>query len=172
MEPPIPERNLKELYRRRLKEPLGKIYPDMNSALKQIDVKGKLVISVGDVVTKNLLQKGISPKLSIVDYKVERKPVDHTYDSAGFNLVLTAINPPGKITSDAWKQVERGLKRGKVLLEIDGEEDLLVLPVLAMARKGSVVFYGQPEDGVVAIPVDDAVKGYAKTLLNACFEAE
>lgn len=144
----------------------------MTSALKQIDVKGKLVISVGDVVTKNLLQKGISPKLSIVDYKVERKPVDHTYDSAGFNLVLTAINPPGKITSDSWRQVERGLKRGKVLLEIDGEEDLLVLPVLAMARKGSVVFYGQPEDGVVAIEADDKVKEYAKTLLNACFEAE
>jgi len=171
MEHHVPERTLKDLYRHRLREPLGKIYPDITSALRQVDVRGKLVISVGDVVTKNLLQKGISPKLSIVDYMVERKPVDHTYNGQ-FNLVLTASNPAGTITKDAWKQVERGIKRGKVLLEIDGEEDLLVLPVLAMARKGTVVFYGQPEDGVVAIEVNNTIKEYAKTLLNACFSTE
>jgi len=172
MEELVPNRTIKELYRPRLKEPLGKIYPNIAQALQQFDVKGKLVITVGDMVTKNIIEKGISPKLSIVDYRVERKPVDHTYDSAGFNLVLDAKNPPGKITSDAWEQVSRGLKRGKVLLEVEGEEDLLVLAVLALARKGSLVFYGQPEEGVVALEVNDQVKVYAKTLLNACFSID
>jgi len=172
MEEPIPNRTIKELYRPRLKEPLGKIYHSMPQALQQFDIKGKLVITVGDMVTKNIIEKGISPKLSIVDYKVERKSVDHTYESGGFNLTLSTNNPPGKITCDAWEQVSRGLKRGKVLLEVDGEEDLLVLVVLALARKGTLVFYGQPEEGVVAIEVTEQARGYAKTLLNACFSAD
>lgn len=172
MEPPTPDRTLKNLYRARLKEPLAKIYPDIKSAIGQTDIKGKLIVSVGDIVTKNLIEKGIVPKLSIVDYKVERKPVDHVYDSAGFNLILTANNPPGKITSEAWNNISRGLKRGKVLLEIDGEEDLLVLPVLFLARKGTLIFYGQPEEGVVFIEASNESRERAKVLLNACFETE
>jgi hypothetical protein len=172
MEEPTPNRTIKELYRPRLKEPLGKIYHNIAQALQQLDVRGKLIITVGDMVTKNIIEKGLSPKLSIVDYRVERKSVDHTYDSGGFNLTLNTANPPGKITTDAWEQVSRGLKRGKVLLEVDGEEDLLVLPVLAMARKGTIVFYGQPEEGVVAIEVNEQIRDYAKTLLNACFSAD
>jgi len=169
MEPP-PNWTLKNIYRHRLKEPLGKIYPDLGAALKEIDLKGRRIVSVGDQATKSLLEKIVSPTLSIVDYKIERKPVDYTYSS--FNLVLQAKNPAGKITSQAWENVSRGLKRGRVLLEIDGEEDLLVLPVMALARKGTVVFYGQPEEGIVVVEITGQSREYAKTLLNACFEAD
>jgi len=38
-------------------------------------------------------------------------------------------------------------------LIIDGEEDLLVLPVVQYAPIGSVVYYGQPGEGLVKVVV-------------------
>lgn len=161
---------LKNLYRNRLKEPLGKIYPDIGAVLAEMDLKGKKIISVGDQATKNLLERGISPMLGIVDYMIQRQPVGYTYSS--FKLVLKAKNPPGKITPQAWEAVSKALKKQNVLLEIEGEEDLLVLPVMALAGKGALIFYGQPEDGLVLVEMTKKSKEYAKTLLDACFSTE
>ena len=63
---------------------------------------------------------------------------------------------PGFISREAMKTIEHFfasyvLRPTSYVLLIDGEEDLLVLPVLEYAPIGSILYYGQPEraSGVV-----------------------
>ena len=49
---------------------------------------------------------------------------------------------------------------------VDGEEDLLVLPVLEYAPIGSILYYGQPGKGIVEVVVTNTVKKEAKNLLS------
>ena len=54
----------------------------------------------------------------------------------------------------------------KALIVVDGEEDLLALPVIVEAPEGSLVFYGQPSTGVVSITVSNSIKSKVKRMLK------
>jgi hypothetical protein len=49
---------------------------------------------------------------------------------------------------------------------VEGEEDLLALPLFAMAPDGSVVLYGQPLEGLVVVRITQAKKNQAKNLMD------
>jgi uncharacterized protein (UPF0218 family) len=50
---------------------------------------------------------------------------------------------------------------------VDGEEDLLALPIFALARDQSVVLYGQPLEGIVVVKIDNKLKEKAQDLLDS-----
>jgi len=52
------------------------------------------------------------------------------------------------------KAYELNKTGNKVLIVVDGEEDLAVLPCVITAPPGTVVLYGQPGEGVVLCEVD------------------
>jgi Uncharacterized protein conserved in archaea len=52
-----------------------------------------------------------------------------------------------------------------VILKVNGEEDLLTLPFCSYAPINSVIFYGQPNAGMVIIEVNDMVRIKAKSLI-------
>jgi hypothetical protein len=53
------------------------------------------------------------------------------------------------------KQGFQLIKAGyRVLILVKGEEDLAVIPAAILAPPGSLVFYGQPGEGVVICEVD------------------
>ncbi len=87
---------------------------------------------------------------------MERKPAQHdiVYD----NVTLKAVNPAGSITPELWKTVKQGFKLTnagyRVLILVNGEEDLAVIPCVILAPPGSLVLYGQPREGVVICEVD------------------
>ena len=121
---------LKEEMRSEFKKPIGTLYPSISDAKDSILSKeGKgLIISIGDVTTRKMLDEGIIPDLGIVDNMIERKPSDHEicYD----NVTLKAKNPSGTITDQLWKTIKEGFslveKAGyNVLIIVEGEEDLL-----------------------------------------------
>ncbi|MHB8605670.1 MAG: DUF359 domain-containing protein, partial [Thermoplasmatota archaeon] len=58
----------------------------------------------------------------------------------------------------------RGARR--VVVEVVGEEDLAALPAILAAPAGAVVAYGQPNQGVVCVVVDDASRARARDLLS------
>jgi len=158
---------LKKELRSTLRRPFGKLYPsldDVGGLLSESD----LLISVGDVTTKNLLDAGITPDISIIDYKIKRKPSKHKieYDA----VILHAKNPPGTIADELWDVIKEGIERVKksrknVLIVVDGEEDLSVLPCVLESSEGSLILYGQPGEGVVLVEVDK-VKDRAKNLIK------
>jgi len=52
------------------------------------------------------------------------------------------------------------------VLIVNGEEDLLVLPVLVEALLGSVLYYGQPNDGVVRVKISQKKKQLGRILMR------
>jgi uncharacterized protein (UPF0218 family) len=132
----------------------------------------KYIVSVGDKVTYTLLKHGITPFLSIVDYKLERK----SYPSKMKALIqkygtvrLQIKNPPGIITDELWdaiKTVMKNLKNGPVCIEVDGEEDLASLAAIYLAPGGVTVIYGLPNKGVVVVKATTANKQKVKEVLD------
>lgn len=157
--------SLKPACRIRLKRPLGKLVSD-EAKIKGL-LEGREIMTVGDHCTRNLLEWEFFPRLSIVDYKIQRKEVEIDY--RGFKTVLKLKNPPAAICKESWETISEALKEDKVLVEVDGEEDLLVLVVILLAPEGVLVCYGQPNEGLVLVEVDKSTKARASRALEFCF---
>ncbi len=165
---------LKKELRSEFKKPFGKIYPsviDTKEHLKDSLSKNGIVISIGDVTTQNMLNAGMVPDIGIVDNKIERRVSENEIRYE--NITLKAENPAGTITDDLQSSIEEAfssVEKGKVLIVVEGEEDLAVIPCVIMAPSGSVIFYGQPGEGVVLCEVDK-VKKTAEDLIKKLEEA-
>ncbi len=172
---------LKKECRDKLKKPLGKLVNErdllreIKSAFKKgrhpkqgnWSIKNEELITVGDKVTQTILELNLKPKLAIVDYKIERKKTEYSYRDK-FEEVIMAKNKAGTISSQAIEKIKESLKYKNCLLEIEGEEDLLTLPVILEMKKG-LVCYGQPKEGIVVVKVDKKKKLEIKELLKKCF---
>lgn len=160
---------LKKESREIFKKPFGKLY----STLHEVDtnfLENHFMISIGDATTKNLLDADIIPKIGIIDNRIEREISKHKieYDA----ITLNVDNPPGTITDELWKTIEKAkyiAKGSNVLIVVNGEEDLAVIPCVLMAPEDSIILYGQPGEGIVVVEADK-VKDTAKKMLDNNFE--
>lgn len=145
-----------ESLRSELAKPLGVV----RSSLARATGGARLIITVGDVTTKTFLDSGIVPQLMIIDHKVNRKPF------APFTLPsltrVRVVSGPGYISQSAIDAVKSDAR----IIEVEGEEDLLVLPVIIEAPIGAVVYYGQPGKGLVEVVVTKQTKKKAIELLK------
>jgi GTP-dependent dephospho-CoA kinase len=157
-----------------LKTPFGKLYRcNGEECLRRIVESLKnpaKIISIGDVTTYNLLKAGVMPDICIVDDRTMRLPVDHDMRKgtahASFRDVSVA-NPPGVITQELIDAIRKSMDSGKpVRIFVDGEEDLAVIPACEYAPVGSVVLYGQPNEGVVAVAVTEEKKRETLSLME------
>ena len=124
------------------------------------------IITVGDKVSRNLTDCGISVQLSIIDNRSMRKRAKPVV--LGHNVSLKVKNPPGTITEEAISAIRKALRIHKqVSIVVEGEEDLLTLPAVLFAPKNSAVVYGQPYEGVVLVKVTPEKKEEARKLLDA-----
>ncbi len=147
-----------------LGKPLGDVLvgSDIDASIhRNSDAK---IITVGDIATKTMLDAGITPTLAVIDGKVGRRPFHETLKTLQlqkvkpfrFNVVKSG---PGFISKDAMLVVQKtlegmGNQKGNLkVIIIDGEEDLLALPSILYAPIDSVVYYGQPQQGLVEIVV-------------------
>lgn len=157
-----------------LAKPLGPVLPDAEgSALAK---RAPFVVAVGDVTTERLLAAGVVPRLVVIDHKTKRTTETAAADAAVATLVkrgapvVRVANPAAVITEDLWNAVAAALAGavggGCTVLEVDGEEDLAALPAVALAPKGALVCYGQPDQGMVVVTVDDAVRAKVRQFLS------
>ncbi len=151
-----------------LKVPWGPLYPGESPEVS-FDPDSPL-IAVGDVTNQNVLDAGLRPKISVID-RVTRRNRPHEGPEArtqeGIELLrLSVNNPAGTITESLWEAMVLGLNHpGPVQVEVAGEEDLASLAAVALAPEGAQVAYGQPDEGMVVITVDPAVRAKAYELL-------
>jgi len=155
----LPE-NRRSLFR----QPFGILCPDIASALPLI--RGKVVYTVGDVVTYHLIQEGIVPALAIIDGHTMRAHCNRS--PAVFRKRLFARNPAGTLTRELRTALDAAVADPGTLILVDGEEDLAVIPLILSAPEGVIVLYGQPGEGVVVCKVNGAAKEKARALLS-CF---
>lgn len=153
-----------ETLRSELAKPLGKIISFKRGRLP------KLIITVGDVTTKAFLDAGTVPQLMIIDHKVNRKPF-FDLQSSLHTLIICIIkvtSGPGYISKSAIDAIRKafGVLDKPTRIEVEGEEDLLVLPVISEAPLGARVYYGQPGRGMVEVIVTAETKKKADMLFS------
>ena len=160
---------LPENLRDQLKIPLGDLIKEENVNKENILTKigsEPIVITVGDRTTENMINLGIMPQIQIVDGLEKRNqrlvPKDDT-----INTNLSCKNPPGEITEESTQVIQKAFScKLPVRIIVDGEEDLLVLPVCIFAPENSVVMYGQPNEGLVIVHITPDIQAKVQKILD------
>ena len=165
-----PPRQLRLEGREGLKTPKGDVFASRDGSpekrvIERIESEGPpIVISVGDVTTDTLLREGFTPDVMIIDGITKRGAYDGSF-SADCEYMI--YNPAAAIYPEAWSAINTAVQDEKTsLVIVDGEEDLMGFPAVLLAPEGAVVLYGQPDVGIVWIPVTSQNREIARALLN------
>jgi len=162
---------LPDKIRNELKKPLGILFSEKE--LLNFIKNEKFIVSIGDLVTYTLLKNNFKPLLCIVDYKTKRKKcskkIIDIIKSYGDER-LKVENPPGCITNELWNSIDNSYKKiskKRVIIEVDGEEDLATLPAILLAPNRDVtIIYGMPDKGVVVVKAIEENIIKAKNIIN------
>lgn len=154
---------LPDSLRDELKKPSGDIYLSKESIKHFFQ---KTVITVGDIVSSYCITYGFSPKVAIVDFKTQRSDVGPEIKNL-FHPTAQLANQAGTINS-AFGNIFLDLlqKKSPQTLLVEGEEDLLTLPVILLSPLESIILYGQKDLGMIAVIVTEEKKQFAKELLS------
>jgi len=136
--------------------------------LKQIIIEEKppKIIAVGDVVAKNMTEHHIPTNVIVVDNKVLRKTIKPIKVKA--ETTLHVKNPSGTISQEAWTTMQEALKHDQLTrVLVDGEEDLFTLVAVSLAPQNTLVVYGQPNQGVVAVKVAEETRRKVQIIIDA-----
>ena len=98
----------------------------------------KRIIAVGDATTERLISFNITPDIAVID-GVERRAL--RVRSINYHAKqMLCTNPAGTISKGAVEVLQSALETSSpVTIKVEGEEDMLALPLFFMAPKGSVV---------------------------------
>jgi len=109
--------------------------------------KHPIVIGVGDVVSKSIIQnKFLRPlvKYLFIDGESQRGRNQFRIPNLGNSIKKTFYNPAGFIKEEIFDFYQETINDdNRYLVVIDGEEDLLVIPAI-LESNNSFIFYGQP----------------------------
>lgn len=154
---------LPENLRVELKKPLG-VFIENLSDLK----KTGMIICVGDKSTEKTLKSKLTPKICIYDGQVARKKIRIPEIVKNFSArEIHVKNPPGKITEETFNAIKKAIRDDEnTKIIVDGEEDLTALAAVSSAPVGSVVLYGQPNEGLIMVKVDDNIKDKVGRILK------
>ncbi len=165
-----PPRKLDFSQRSDLKSPKGDLYhkkdgsPEERIVSRIVEETPKCVIAVGDVTAATLIEQGYAPDVSIVDGITKRGKFEGTFTG---EREYTFYNPAAVLYPEAWSTINTAIHdKKKSLVFVDGEEDLMGFPGVLLAPKGSVMLYGQPDAGIVWVPVHKENKSLARSLLD------
>jgi len=157
-----------------LKEPLGRLYKgnglECITAMEKELLFAKKVVAIGDMTAFYLLKASIVPDLLVVDNKTKRMPVsDHIIkmlDHESYKTVRVK-NPAATVSKDLIDLIQDSLNSDEhVKIVVEGEEDLATLPAILCAPMGSVVVYGQPNEGSVLVNVTPERKLYIEEFMK------
>jgi len=156
--------------RDRLKAPIGELIPGPPKSsvtrLRQIirSMKPSKIVCVGDFVSKLLLDSSIPVDLIVIDNRSMRQKTKKLQIKS--ERMFWVSNPAGTIEMAAWAALSEALAKQDSMLVVKGEEDLLTLPVIALAPRRALVVYGQPCEGMVAVRVDAPKKSEVASLVS------
>ena len=151
-----------------MKIPLGELLPENQadkSNIKKFLSENSYIISVGDRTTEKMIDFDLIPSLQIIDGQEKREKreppkLEHAIE-------LTVDNPAAEITSESISIIKNAFTlQSPVRIFVNGEEDLLVLPVCVHAPENAVVLYGQPNQGLVIVRITPEIRNKVQGLLD------
>ena len=161
---------LPDSLREQLKIPLGDLLLEKD-ATKQNIIKylsnNSFVITVGDRTTEKMINFGLTPSVQIIDSQEKRIKRDPPKDE-NISTELRCDNPATEITEQSIDTIKKAFSlKPPVRIVVNGEEDLLVIPVCINAPKDSVVMYGQPNEGLVIVQITPEIRNKTQRLLDS-----
>ncbi|MHA1338953.1 MAG: GTP-dependent dephospho-CoA kinase family protein [Promethearchaeota archaeon] len=175
--------------RKELAKPFGKLFEgtieqNIKIVPKWLEDNLKLInpdyfiICVGDVVSKSFINSSSTNnrlKMCIIDGKTKREKYKFNINEI-LPFKETIINPKGEIRGNAVIKLEKLLQSDKkYLVIVEGEEDLLVLPIIELIDENNVIIYGQPPitdaeinipAGMVVVIVSSEIKQKARSIFS------
>ncbi len=151
-----------------MKIPLGILLPenqtDKNNIEKYLS-ENLYIISVGDRTTEKMIDFGLIPSLQIIDGLEKREKREPPKLEHATELIVD--NPAAEITPQSIEIIKKAFTlQSPVRIFVNGEEDLLVLPVCIHAPENSVVLYGQPNEGLVIVRITPEIRNKVQGLLE------
>lgn len=141
-----------------LRVPMGKLV-----RMEEIISGEKQVAVVGDVSLGSFIEIGKRFNYGVFDGTSGRET--KTSDELVSDVVVK--NPAGQITKEAVDGIDELLTMENGLLRVEGEEDLMVLPMLLLLPLSSEIYYGQPGEGLVRVEVTEIAKNRWYEFLRA-----
>jgi pantetheine-phosphate adenylyltransferase len=141
--------------------PQGPVITELKTHLSQ------LTILVGDIVSEYCIQRQLPFHLAVFDGKTQRQEyTSSTLEQSSVQKKITHLkNPAGQVTQEmtTWlteffSSAAKEDAATQQLLKIDGEEDLATVAAVLLAPLGSVIIYGQPDQGMVRLVVTEELK--------------
>ena len=161
---------LPENLRSELKTPLGRLVLETDPNQEQIireTYANSLIITVGDATTEKLLKMGLIPFLQIIDGQ-EKRIKRNVPESELIKTYLDCQNSPGEISQKSISIIRDAFdSKPPIRITVNGEEDLLVIPVCLNAPENSVVMYGQPNEGLVIVHINREIKEKVQKIVNS-----
>jgi pantetheine-phosphate adenylyltransferase len=154
-----------------LKDELRKPFGEIVKEIRKIN-NASCVIAVGDITVKKLNENSVEQDISVIDFKVARKKTFSSFSDLNFPKNRTTIiveNPAGHIAHDLFLKIANIFRLGfdeKKIIIIEGEDDLAALPLILAAPLNSIVYYGQPNVGLVKVLVSEEIKNKTYNLAS------
>ncbi len=151
-----------------MKIPLGVLLPENQADKSHIEKylsENSYIVSVGDRTTEKMIDFDLIPSLQIIDGQEKREKreppkLEHAIE-------LTVDNPAAEITPESISMIKKAFTLpSPVRIFVNGEEDLLVLPVCIHAPENAVVLYGQPNQGLVIVRITPEIRNKVQGLLD------
>ncbi len=121
------------------------------------------IVTVGDVTTENALKAGVDVFLQIVDLKTKREEKERFSHHNDAHIIT---NEAGTLSHDLFFLIESLLKGKGGRIEVEGEEDLTVIPIIYYSDVNTVVAYGVPDVGMAYFKVNSDSKAHVKNLIE------
>ncbi|MDC4229134.1 MAG: GTP-dependent dephospho-CoA kinase family protein [Nitrosopumilus sp.] len=151
-----------------MKIPLGILLPigqDDKTNVQKYLSDDSFIITVGDRTTEKMIDFDLIPSLQIIDGLEKRIKRDIIKLGNAFELKID--NPAAEITLESIEIIKKAFTMNSpIRLTVNGEEDLLVLPVCIHAPENSVILYGQPNKGLVLVQITTEIRNKAQALLD------
>lgn len=142
--------------------------------VEQPMLHAKFRIAIGDITLRKFQSSRWPFSLGIYDGHSQRQKIDHIFVEPPENIPKIK-NPAGVITNQIFKfladffensEGRQKQKRKQNLLMIDGEEDLAGVAAILAAPLNTIIYYGQPDQGLVELTVTEKIKDHFYYLLS------
>ncbi len=155
--------------RDQLKIPLGVLLLESQTDktnIKKFLSENSYIITVGDRTTEKMIEFGLIPSLQIIDSQEKREKREPP--KLANATELTVDNPAAEITSQSIGVIQQAFTmQPPVRISVNGEEDLLVIPVCVYAPENAIVLYGQPNEGLVIVKINPEIRNKTQKLLDS-----
>jgi uncharacterized protein (UPF0218 family) len=161
---------LPDSLRGKFKTPLGILLPESNADKKNIEKflsEKPYIITVGDRTTEKMINFDLIPSLQIID-GLEKREKREPPSKLTPTTELTIDNPAAEITQKSIDVIKQAFTmKPPIRLIVNGEEDLLILPVCIYAPENAVAMYGQPNEGLVIVKITPEIRNKAQRLVDS-----